>query len=132
MDERKKNLRQKKVDKKNLSKKVSPFVSTTTRKRKEEEEEEEDALCDDTDDQNDDDDDPAGTPRRARAKRVCRCSRSSAFWNITSAAKKDDDDGDHLFGAAAAYLDCREGNRDVERGDRDGEDFFHGRNVERG
>ena len=133
----KKNLRQKSRQK-NLSKKVSPFVvSTTTRKRKGEEEEdkeEEDALCDDDDDQNDDDDDdPAWHHPKPRARKT----RLQVFEVVrvlehNKCSEKDDDDGDHPFGAAKAYLDCREGNRDVERGDRDGEDFFHGRNVERG
>ena len=121
---REKNLRQKKFIQKVLLSSVQP------RKRKGEEE---DALCDDDDDQNDDDDDPAWHPKpRARKTRLQKVFEVVRVLEHNKCSQKDDDDGDHPFGAAAAYLDCREGNRDVERGDRDGEDFFHGRNVERG
>lgn len=122
---REKNLRQKSRQK-NLSKKFS-FRTIQPRKRKGEEE---DALCDDDDDQNDDDDDPAWHPKpRARKTRLQKVFEVVRVLEHNECSQKDDDDGDHPFGAAAAYLDCREGNRDVERGDRDGEDFFHGRNV---
>ena len=115
----------KKKSRKNLSKNFSPL------KGEEEEEEEEDARDDD------DDDDPAWHRPRARKTRrqlfeVVRVLEQSKCSQKDLETRDDDDDGDHPFGAAKAYLDCREGNRDVERGDRDGEDVFHGRNVERG
>ena len=125
---REKNLRQKSRQKKFIQKVL--LSSVQPRKRKGEEE---DALCDDDDDQNDDDDDPAWHPKpRARKTRLQKVFEVVRVLEHNKCSQKDDDDGDHPFGAAAAYLDCREGNRDVERGDRDGEDFFHGRNVERG
>ena len=111
-------------------KKSKKFIQKFLSFKRKGEEEEEDAR-------DDDDDDPAWHRPRARKRRrqlfeVVRVLEQSKCSQKDLETRDDDDDGDHPFGAAKAYLDCREGNRDVERGDRDGEDVFHGRNVERG